>query len=136
MDLQSNTVNSFVSKNVLLFKKIFICLPVNGLMDYDVSTHKSEICEKVERYFPGCTVVLENDDNLLEVPQLLMEPKVEGNLEYLGENLLAVADSDLVIFGVGWSSSRFCTMVHCILEEYNEVPYMYEWELDLPDSFT
>lgn len=118
----NNTTIPFVNDvpKIVLYKKVFICLPVN-LLYSEVVLHQDEIYQKLKKYFPNHTILINKD------------PAISDDLNGLARSLDEIVRSDLVIFGVGWSSSKSCAMIHQILEEYNG-SFMYEWELDLPDA--
>lgn len=63
------------------------------------------------------------------------KPKEKGSLKYLADYLELAAQADLLIFGVGWSGSILCSTVYRLAEEFGDKQFMYEWELDLAESF-
>ncbi len=129
IEIRSNFITNPKSTTVFC-KKIFICLPVNGLTVEEVKDHQNRISEMLKRLYPMHELILfgnkSSDSGMVYIEP---KPKEKGSLKYLAEYLDLVAQADLLIFGVGWSGSNLCSTVHRLAEEFGEKEFMYEWEL-------
>ena len=77
MDLHLSTIHTSIDPNVLSFKQVFICLPIDGLSNREVEAHVNQIEKKLSSIYPGYQVITRLDAENLWTPEdlIIFEPK-------------------------------------------------------------
>ena len=114
--------------SVVPFKKVFICLPESDSSNRTISERVNDISEKLMRFYHNKATC---DVSFIAFNLVKGE---SPSIDLLVKALDTITNSELVILAVGWSNCLYCTTIHRILDDYKEIDYMYEWELDFPTS--
>lgn len=97
-------------------KKVFISQPMAGKTNEEIKEERSALEGLLE--LKGYSVV---DSIIAETPEEAFNEPVY----YLGQSILLLSQSDVVVFMKGWEKARGCKIEHDIALAYN-VPILYD----------
>lgn len=105
--------------------KIFHALPLSGYSDEEnerrVQEEDKEITDLFKKANIDIVIVHPHMDPLTD--ELMLHQLRKPQLYYFGLSLAeGIAQSDMIVFGHGWSDAKGCTIEHIIAQNY-DIPF-------------
>lgn len=105
--------------------KIFHALPLSGYSDEEnerrIQEEDKEITDLFEKANIDIVIVHPHMDPLTD--ELMLHQLRKPQLYYFGLSLAeGIAQSDMIVFGHGWSDAKGCTIEHIIAQNY-DIPF-------------